>query len=379
MYKFIKLIKTRLFAISVVLSLLYQASALADTYEVYSNTNSDSLESSYHLNSNDEELPDNWAEFLIKNTTTNATYTINQRQITELTDVYHDLLPDAERSDPGDMIYYWNVNQTDQRDNWLEVTNIVGNNIYLSRNANVVTIQKDDGSIDYSYGREIIYDKSTNTIVDDKLIAPNQAAYDYAISKGFNVIGVFSDGKLKTNSFTSTSTNFMNDGVTAIKSYGGLVANGLLGDDSTSLIRKENDGTLHIGANSVIIKDSTISNNGNDQIYSSVKRLQLGDTPSHRTIVEGSLEIQNPTRDNHATTKKYVDEASALAMAIGSIPRSYNGKTMIGLGTGYIGNQTAVAIGLSKGFPQDKTYINVNIGHTELLKTSGSVGIGYEF
>jgi hypothetical protein len=67
---------------------------------------------------------------------------------------------------------------------------------------------------------------------------------------------------------------------------------------------------VHIGTNSFTIEDASTSSSGKDEIASSINELQIGTSTSHNTTVLGTLSVQTPTSDNHATTKAYVDTAT---------------------------------------------------------------------
>jgi hypothetical protein len=67
---------------------------------------------------------------------------------------------------------------------------------------------------------------------------------------------------------------------------------------------------VHIGTNSFTIEDAATSASGKDEIASSINKLQIGTSTSHNTTVLGTLSVQTPTSDNHATTKAYVDTAT---------------------------------------------------------------------
>jgi hypothetical protein len=67
---------------------------------------------------------------------------------------------------------------------------------------------------------------------------------------------------------------------------------------------------VHIGKNSFTIEDTSTSSSGKDEIASSINALQIGTSTSHNTTVLGTLSVQTPTANNHATTKAYVDTAT---------------------------------------------------------------------
>lgn len=336
-----------------IIGLILSQSIFADTYEVI------------YANSLDFEDTETGVAYITNLDSLRGT-SINMESIQRDSDRFSAL-------DDGNGITY--AGGVDAPTEYMQISDIRDNIVHMSRLQSAVQV----GEMDF--GRVMEYNMETNEVISDKLIAFDDESYNYAVSKGYTV--------LRSNStnvgigstpytFTSYSSNAL---VTsgAIQTDGGLYTQKIMDSDGISLFRKDADGTVHIGQNSILMRDSTISNNGNDQIWSSVNRLQLGNSPSHRTIVQGTLEIQDPTEQGHASTKRYVDYSTALAMAMAAIPRSYSGKTMIGFGTGYHGGESAVALGLSKHVPENNIHINASFGYTHMTKTSASAGIGYEF
>jgi translation elongation factor P/translation initiation factor 5A len=90
---------------------------------------------------------------------------------------------------------------------------------------------------------------------------------------------------------------------------GNLTVNTLKDSSGNSMVRKVGD-VVHIGKNSFTVEDSSTSSSGKDEIASSINELQIGTSTSHNTTINGTLTIQAPTTDNHATTKSYVDTAT---------------------------------------------------------------------
>jgi len=95
---------------------------------------------------------------------------------------------------------------------------------------------------------------------------------------------------------------------------GNLTVNTLKDASGNNVLRKVGD-VVHIGANSFTIEDSATSSSGKDEIASSINELQIGTSTSHNTTVLGTLSVQEPTSDNHATTKAYVDTTTNLNSA----------------------------------------------------------------
>ncbi|MBL6985410.1 MAG: YadA-like family protein, partial [Candidatus Thioglobus sp.] len=90
---------------------------------------------------------------------------------------------------------------------------------------------------------------------------------------------------------------------------GNLTVNTLKDASGNNVLRKVGD-VVHIGTNSFTIEDASTSSSSKDEIASSINELQIGTSTSHNTTVLGTLSVQAPTSNNHATTKIYVDTAT---------------------------------------------------------------------
>jgi hypothetical protein len=90
---------------------------------------------------------------------------------------------------------------------------------------------------------------------------------------------------------------------------GNLTVNTLKDSSGNNMVRKVGN-VVHIGVNSFTIEDASTSSSGKDEIASSINELQIGTSASHNTTVLGTLSVQTPTGDNHASTKAYVDTAT---------------------------------------------------------------------
>lgn len=337
---------------------LFSVSAIADTYEVLFDSMGASPEVAY-----------------ITNTNSFKTMNINLEEVQRIPNTFSLL-------DDGSGVTYSGGAMA--QNEYLKITDIKDSIVEMSRLQNAVTVGV------YSYGRLMTYNTTTSQVTSDKLIAYNDADYDYAKSKGYEVIraqGTNVSNGGRSYNFASYSPNTLSSG--AVDTKGGLFAQNVMDNEGNSLVRKESDGSVHVGQNSFVFRDSAISSNGNDILSSSVNRLQLGDNPNHRTIVQGTLEVQDPTAPNHAANKGYVDSnfykrnyidgSVAMAMAMSSLPRSLNGKTMLGIGTGYHNGQAAVAVGLSKSLVERGLHFNISVSHSNAATTSGAASVGYEF
>ena len=220
--------------------------------------------------------------------------------------------------------------------------------------------------------------------MSETLIAHTQADYDYAVANGHTVV-LENTGDLSgitPVTMTTYAENITNAGSSAVVvTNGNFSTDKITASDGASLMRQEDDGTVHIGQNSIVLADELVSNSGFDQIYSSSNVLEIGNTSSHRTKIRGALEIQDPTNPNHATNKRYVDGISAMASAVASIRKWVNqGETMLTVGTGYRDGQNALALGFTSRPIKSPVSFNVNAAYSDSAsKTTFGAGLGWRF
>ena len=225
------------------------------------------------------------------------------------------------------------------------------------------------GAPGYTYDRLIEFDVTTGEVTSERIIATSEAAYDLMVEAGYETILIDNAeaGSRSAIQFTTYSENLTNNDTGAvIVTEGGFSTNRITAADGASLFRQEEDGTVHIGENSIVLADELVSASGNDEVYSSSGVLQLGNNDDHRTVIRGTLEVSNPTQANHAANKSYVDTGDAAtlqsaktyaeaysngiaAMMMASSQITYNtsatGGPSIGIGLGAMDGKNAVAFG----------------------------------
>jgi len=241
----------------------------------------------------------------------------------------------------------------------------------------------DDGDQLY-YDRILEIDVTTGDILSEKLIATSTAAKNYAEEAGLTVDTVNLGDVTNTTqaSFTSYAENVTNavDSGAVVVTQGNFSTAKITDADGTSLFRQEDDGTIHIGENSIILADEAVSNSGYDQISSSSNVLELGSSAAHRTVITGTLEVQEPTAPNHAATKKYVDGNAAMSIAVASMPAAPIGKSMFTAGMGHRDGSSAVAIGFSHTPESGNKVFNLSVTHSShISKPAYGGGIGWSF
>ena len=285
----------------------------------------------------------------------------------------------------------------------------------------------DDGD-NRAYDRILTLNTTNGSIISEVLVASNQSDYDHAVAAGHAAVlepkTATSDelAGMELFKMTTYSENATNSGSLsgdAIQTQGSFSTSKITDADGKSLFRQEADGSIHIGENSVVIVDAPNSSSGYDMIYSSVAdgaTLQVGNSNTHRTIVQGSLQVTGPTtfdsqvnlggnrisnlgsplRANDAATRGYVDTAlaglpskayvdgvarglgdgiedsGALSAALTSLPNSAPGAdAYCGGGLGSFGGSQAVALGCASDINER---LSLNFGASFLAGSAARYG-----
>ena len=315
--------------------------------------------------------------------------------------------------------YTSNVDGTSLNADKRLIQDFKGNSLFIRENgaiwssdngADGQTGTADDGDNMY-YDRILELDVTTGEIISEKLIATSRDGYEAAVAAGYDVslaeTGDVSGATIFN--FTSYSENASNaeasEGVIATK--GNFSTNQITSSDGASLFRQEDDGTVHIGENSIVLADELVSGSGNDEIYSSSDVLQLGDDENHTTVVVGNLEVGTPIADNHAVNKAYADTqdaatlqsartyadtqdattlqsaktyangVAAMAMAASQISMNVDPNVPFGFGIGFgnIGDQSAFSIGFAGADKDTGVRYSITGSYNEGTGQSG-VGAG---
>jgi len=275
---------------------------------------------------------------------------------------------------------------TDYTGTTQEVLDFVGSNLTVRENR-LIFLNDTSTSTDLWYDRITTTDVTTGEVQSQILVAETQAAYDIAEAAGYTVKLSESDISRsgadfkRLTTFSKNITNSSNTTTTAnSESDGGLISEKIVNDEGTSIFREESDGTIHIGANSIVLSDETVSNSGYDQISSSSNVLELGNSSAHRTVITGTLEVQEPTAPNHAATKKYVDGNAAMSAAIASMPTAPLGMSMLTAGMGHRDGSSAIAVGYTHTPESGNKVFNLSISHSSYVsKPTYAGGIGWSF
>ena len=284
----------------------------------------------------------------------------------------------------------------------------------------------DDGE-NRIYDRIVTLNTVDGSVESQTLIASNLSDYNHASAAGYEV--VLEDKSATTDQLaamelfkmTTYSENLTNAGSMvgdAIETKGSFSTTKITDADGVSLFRQEDDGSIHIGENSVVIVDSPNSSSGNDMIYSSAvdgSTLQIGNIDSHSTIIKGTLEVTGessfhgaidmqgnritdlgaPLQSTDAVNKAYTDtvaastltsansytdtvtynlfegieDSNALSAALSALPNSApDAFAYCGGGFGAYGNSQALAMGCASNLNEK---VSLNFG-ASVLSTGGT-------
>lgn len=228
----------------------------------------------------------------------------------------------------------------------------------------------------YTYDRLIEFNVSTGEVTSETIVATSQAAYDLMVEAGYSAVLIDNAdaGSRSAIQFTSYAENVTNDTSGAqIVTNGGFSTNQIVAADGASLFRQEDDGTVHIGENSIVLADESVSASGNDEIYSTSDVLQLGNDGNHRTVIVGTLEVPDPTAPNHAASRRYVDGVGAMSLAASAIQQTSGGKNGIGLGLASLQGEMAFALGLA-GDISDYARFSLTASRSSAVGSTGVAG-----
>ena len=243
----------------------------------------------------------------------------------------------------------------------------------------------DDGE-NRTYDRLITINTADGSVASQTLIASNQSDYDHAVTNGYQVV---LEGKSATPDqlavmelfqMTTYSENLTNSGSMvgdAIETKGSFSTTKITDANGVSLFRQEDDGSIHIGENSVVIVDKPNSSSGNDMIYSSAaggSTLQIGNLDSHRTIIKGTLEVNGiSVLDSLRGLGDGVEGSAALTAALSSVPSSApDYEYYCGGGLGAYGSSQAAALGCAKDHSETLSF---HAGASYLLGGGEAYGV----
>ena len=360
------------FIVLIVVSSFYSNPCLADLYQIYFAESSEISSSGAYVD-----------YVKIINTNSYTTYDGNIAGFYDQT--FTDLEEAAEAATSGST--YGAALNTDQASSPITILDFTGTNLKFRSNS-AVGIDPAGGSPGDAYTYDIVntVDLSTGEVTETILIADTQAEYDLATAEGYTVILDTTDidrsGAVQTFTAFSTNVTNENDGTSEAneETKGGLIVEQISGVDGASIFRQEDDGTVHIGANSIVLADELVSNSGYDQIYSSSGVLELGNSASHRTVITGTLEIQDPTLPSHAATKRYADGIGAMSLALSMMPKAMPGQSMMTAGMGTMGGQGALAVGLSAQNESSGMSYNFGTAYNETVSEFAfGAGVGWQF
>jgi hypothetical protein len=155
------------------------------------------------------------------------------------------------------------------------------------------------------------------------------------------------------------------------------------GDTTTTAVYHTNgtkmlsivDGEVHLGPNSMVFTDSTMSATGDDIMSSSVGRVQIGRNSSDTTNVVGDLLVNGTSvMGSIKGLAEGVKATTAMTSAFSAVP-AFSGDTQFecGMGAGAYGGKAAVAASCGASVNES---ITMNIGVSHMLSGSESYLVG---
>ena len=360
----------KLIILSLCLVLNFNYCAFADKYNFYFPDNS--------MDDNSDGIP-NTDEQKVKiiNTSTYTVYdgTLSGYYALEYSNLASTLTNLNPLSDYESSLDYMGSNQ--------EVLDFAGSVLTIRENS-VLQMNDNNGGDSYVYDRVTKVDVTNGTVASEILIASSQEAYDAAIAAGHTAMLAESEisrsgaGYKTLTSFSPNITNSVS-ATSNVLSKGGFTTEQITNADGTVIFREESDGTIHVGENSIVLADETVSASGNDEIYSSSGKLQLGNNSNHVTEVKGSLRVQDPKVETDAANRRYVDGIGASALAsISSLTAIPEGNG-VGLGSGFINGQSALALG-AQSVLENGMNINFSSAYNSTVGSyTVTTGIGFSF
>ena len=122
-----------------------------------------------------------------------------------------------------------------------------------------------------------------------------------------------------------------------------IQANTFLDSNNDRIIFKDTaNDIVHIGSDSMLFYDS--STYGKDIMASSTGHVQIGNSLTDTTTIMGDLIIQEPTKANHAATRRYADKVSLMATALDTRLPLYGNKHSLNLSSASTNNETAFGL-----------------------------------
>ena len=360
----------KLIILSLCLVLNFNYCAFADKYNFYFPDSS--------MDDNSDGIP-NADEQKVKiiNTSTYTVYdgTLSGYYALEYSNLASTLTNLNPSSDYESSLDYMGSNQ--------EVLDFAGSVLTIRENS-VLQMNDNNGGDSYVYDRVTKVDVTNGAVASEILIASSQEAYDAAIAAGHTAMLAESEisrsgaGYKTLTSFSPNITNSVS-ATSNVLSKGGFTTEQITNADGTVIFREESDGTIHVGENSIVLADETVSASGNDEIYSSSGKLQLGNNSNHVTEVKGSLRVQDPKVETDAANRRYVDGIGASALAsISSLTAIPEGNG-VGLGSGFINGQSALALG-AQSVLENGMNINFSSAYNSTVGSyTVTTGVGFSF
>ena len=155
--------------------------------------------------------------------------------------------------------------------------------------------------------------------------------------------GTVSANKVIVVDSNSDISGFRNITATGTVTANSIQANTIIDSNGDQFLYKDTSKDIvHIGSNSMLFYDS--STYGKDIMASSTGNIQIGKNASDSTTIIGDLIIQEPTKANHAATRKYADKVSLMATTLDTRLPLYGNKHSFNLNSATTNNEIAFGL-----------------------------------
>ena len=160
---------------------------------------------------------------------------------------------------------------------------------------------------------------------------------------------------------------------------GALTADVINDTSGNRFIRRDaTTGAIHIGQNSMVFDDASGAvGNGSDIMSSSVGRIQIGKSTSDTTAFVGNVHVPDPTSNESATNRRYVDSAALMAATLDTRLPPSGASKRLSVSSAHMHGQSATSINFV-GVTQHKDRpVDFSLGvATSTIETMGKVSVG---
>ena len=160
---------------------------------------------------------------------------------------------------------------------------------------------------------------------------------------------------------------------------GALTADVINDTSGNRFIRRDaTTGAIHIGQNSMVFDDASGAvGNGSDIMSSSVGRIQIGKSTSDTTTFVGNVHVPDPTSNESATNRRYVDSAALMAATLDTRLPPSGASKRLSVSSAHMHGQSATSINFVGVTKHKDRPVDFSLGvATSTIETMGKVSVG---